>query len=97
MAVDDSGNGYVVGRVSGALPGQTALGQDDAYLRKYDSSGNEAWTYQFGSEDNDRALAVAIDETRNLYVVGGTYGNLLSQTKLVRSHDAFVIKMSVAE
>ena len=41
VAVDGSGNAYVVGRTRGALPGQTSSGGDDAFVRKYDDTGTE--------------------------------------------------------
>src|SRR5262245_45810159 len=36
VAVDVSGNAYVVGQVLGAFAGQTSAGGSDAFLRKYD-------------------------------------------------------------
>jgi outer membrane protein assembly factor BamB len=38
---------YVAGRVDGALPGQTAGFDQDAYLRKYSHDGTLSWTRQF--------------------------------------------------
>ena len=39
VAVDGSGNIYVTGRTKGNLDGQTMTGTEDAFLIKYDSSG----------------------------------------------------------
>lgn len=59
---------YVSGAVFGALPGQTHLGQNDAYLRKYDVDGNEVWTRQFGTPRHEFGEGVAADPT-GVYVV----------------------------
>lgn len=66
---------YVVGSVQGALPGQSYLNSDDAFLRKYTPTGTEVWTRQFGTGNGDRAYGVAAD-TSGVYVVGSTFGDL---------------------
>src|SRR5438093_1428893 len=48
IAVDASGI-YVAGAVAGALPGQTSAGSSDAFVRRYNSSGTEDGTFQFGT------------------------------------------------
>ena len=70
VAVDAAGNVYVVGQAEGALPGQPHFGHNDAFVRAYDSSGNELWTHQFGAQSGDFALDVAVDEEGSAYVVG---------------------------
>ena len=70
VAVDVAGNVYVAGQVGGALPGKSHFGNNDAFLRVYDSSGNELWTRQFGAQGGDFALDVAVDEDGSAYVVG---------------------------
>jgi hypothetical protein len=71
VSTDRSGNVYVAGFAGAALPGQTALGAWDAFVRKYDASGNELWTHQFGSSGYDSAW-VAVDAAGNAYVSGAT-------------------------
>ncbi len=89
--VDRAGNVYVVGRTAGALPGQTNLGGQDAFVRKYGPDGTEVWTSQFGSASNDAALGGGVDRAGNVYVVGSTEGALPGQTTL-GGKDAFVRK-----
>ncbi len=60
---------YVIGRVQGALPGQTAAGNIDAFVRKYDFSGVEIWTRQFSLNDNTEPFGIDVDDT-GIYVVG---------------------------
>lgn len=69
VAADSSGV-YIVGETQGALPGQTLVGfVGDGFLRKYDPSGTEVWTRQFGLGNRFYANAVAVDAT-GVYVVG---------------------------
>lgn len=102
VAIDTAGNVVVAGRTSGALPGQvrnedssTPSFYGDPYVRKYDASGNELWTRQFGTTRDDSATDVAVDGANNVIVVGETAGTLAgSPTTDVRS--AFVKKFDSA-
>jgi hypothetical protein len=66
---------YVVGLAQAALPGQPHFGSTDAFLRVYDLAGNEQWTRQFGTSDDDIAEGVAVDPS-GVYVAGSVYGPL---------------------
>ncbi len=94
VAIDAAGNVYVVGTIQEeALPGQTGLGDLDAYLRKYDGQGNEVWTRQFGTQSEDHATGVGVDGAGNLYVVGLTRGALPGHTGLGDvGYDAYLRK-----
>lgn len=81
VAADSMGNVYIVGNTGGTLPGQTAFGGTDAYIRKYDALGNELWTRQCGTTANDRAFGVTRDHEENVYVVGYTLGIFPGQTQ----------------
>ena len=78
MAVDASGV-YVAGFTFGTLPGQTSAGGWDAFVRKYDATGTELWTRQFGTTSLDAANGVAVDAS-GVYVAGCTDGTLPGQT-----------------
>jgi len=93
ISVDASGV-YVAGGTEGALPGQTSSGGHDAWVRKYDASGNEVWTRQFGSASVDLAGGISLDAS-GVYVTGGTYGALPGQT-YTGDQDAFVRKYDAA-
>ena len=88
-----SGAVYVCGGIIDALPGQTWYGGRDAYVRKYDSSGNPLWTRQFGTSADDEAYEVSADAS-GVYVVGYTGGALPGCTSagmtdvFVRKYDA---------
>ena len=63
---------YIVG--STILP---FFGNFDGYLAKYDSSGNLLWANDIGGSDADKAYSTAIDDSDNIYVVGGFMSNHL--------------------
>ena len=86
MAVDGSGNLYVVGYFSGSVdfdpdPAKTdvhtsANGSIDAYLSKFDANGNFLWAKTWGGGSSsslvyrDIAYGVGTDSAGNVYVVG---------------------------
>ncbi|HLF41426.1 MAG TPA: SBBP repeat-containing protein [Acidimicrobiia bacterium] len=94
VAVDGAGNVFVVGSSRATMPGQVSAGEYDPYLRKYDSTGAELWTRQFGSLDDDFAVDVAVDAAGESVVVGQTSGTFPGQTPagqldgFIRRYDA---------
>src|SRR5207244_5456486 len=90
-ALASGGSGvYVAGQTDGTLPGQTGAGTWDAFVRKYDASGTELWTRQFGTSSFELTWAVAADPS-GVYVAGTTAGALPGQTN-AGAWDAFVRK-----
>lgn len=75
VAVDGDGNVLVTGYVEGDLEGSSA-GSGDAFVRKYDSAGNEVWTRQFGTAGFDSGVGVAVDANGNVVVTGYVEGEL---------------------
>ena len=53
VAVDSSGNVYVVGYTYGELDGNTNTGASDIFVVKYNSSGTKQWTKQLGSSSQN--------------------------------------------
>lgn len=91
VAVDSSGYVYVAGKTDGALPGYATLGSTDAFLKKYDSTGNEVWTHLFGTSQDDEASSIYVDSPGNIYVAGNTTGAFPGQVNS-GSRDAFLIR-----
>ena len=56
--------------------GGTNAGGKDAWVAKYDSSGNQLWLKQFGTAADDIATDVKTDAFGNLYLTGQTAGSL---------------------
>lgn len=78
MAVDGSGNVYVVGR-SGASWGSPVNPHagpedaffEDAFVAKLNNNGDPLWhTFMGSAGENDAALGVAVDGSGNVYVSG---------------------------
>ena len=89
LAIDDAGNIYVGGWTNGAMPGQTNAGEGDAFLRKYDSEGNEVWTWQFGTAGFDEVSSIQFAGADRLYASGLTAGAISNHTNS-GARDAFV-------
>lgn len=93
IAVGDEGV-YIGGYTNGAFPGHANAGGFDAFLRKYDTDGNEMWTDQFGTPGFDDIHDVAVDSDSDdddgeddadegrtgIYVAGSVIGQLPGQT-----------------
>jgi len=92
ITVDSSNNVFVTGTTYGELDGNTNLGQSDAYVIKYSSSGNRIWTRQAGSVLNDIVTDIVSDNMGNIYITGYTYGGFDGNTYLGGDTDAFLAK-----
>jgi hypothetical protein len=92
VSSDQSGNVYVVGITTGTLPDQTSEGGQDAFIRKYDSDGDEIWTRQFGTSEFDVAQGVSTDSSGDAYVAGSTSGTFPDQTGEEYVFAAFIRK-----
>jgi len=71
MALDSSGNVYVTGESYGS-----ETSRDYATI-KYNSSGVEQWVARYNGpgNDRDRAYAIAVDSSENVYVTGQSTGS----------------------
>jgi hypothetical protein len=92
IAADSEGI-TVVGTTGGELKGNLR-GPSDAFVRRYDRSGNVVFTRQFGTPAGDSASAVAIDGG-GFTVGGGTDGDLQG-TNAGPFTDAFVRRYNAA-
>jgi uncharacterized protein (TIGR03437 family) len=89
-----SGSVYSAGTTTGAFAGQSnAGGNFDAFLVKYDTSGNAQWTRQFGTSGDDLLREAAVNDT-GAYVAGSSSGALPGQVNaggedvILRKYDA---------
>ncbi len=80
VKTDSSGEVYICGFVSGALPGQSWAGDFDAFIRKYSSGGTELWTKQFGTDSGDDISGIAIDSSGNICIGAITMGTMSGQS-----------------
>jgi hypothetical protein len=79
VAVDASGNILLAGTYEGSLRlGKTdlrAVGQTDAFLAKFDSTGLALWALTAGGGGEDSAAGVALDSAGNPHLAGSFSGN----------------------
>lgn len=83
--------------LGGGTLGQIAdtphAGDEDIYVRCYDSDGNVLWTTQFGSPKFEEALGATIDST-GIYLIGATGGQIGDDAR-VGNTDAWMGKLSL--
>jgi hypothetical protein len=89
VSADGQGNAYLAGYTTGSLNEPNAGGYD-AFVAKYDSSGNALWTHQFGTASQDQAFGVSADGMNSVYVAGSTQGALGGPN--AGGYDAFLRK-----
>ncbi len=65
LAIDASGNVYITGETA-----SFGAGYSDAFILKYDSSGNLLWDKTWGSSGNDYGKGIAIDSLGNTFITG---------------------------
>ncbi|MFG0284402.1 MAG: SBBP repeat-containing protein [Phycisphaerales bacterium JB039] len=87
VAVDSTGNAYIVGTTWGNIEG-TSAGYSDAFLAKYDSSGDQLWVRQFGTSRQDRARGVAVDHAGHVYVTGQFGAGIEDEDAFLAKYDS---------
>lgn len=77
LAIDDSGNVYVTGSSHGVS------GTADYATIGYDPNGNQLWVARYNGPENDSDVAVAIaaDNSGNVYVTGRYYLDTIKYTQ----------------
>lgn len=93
-AVDSAGNLDVLGWTAGALSGYTNAGDEDMFVRQYNSAGVETWTRQFGTPADDYSYALAVDASRTVYIGGVTGAAFPGYASFGGGYDAFLAKIA---
>ncbi len=83
VAVDSNDNIYVAGWTKGVLHGPSNAGDNDAWLAKYDTAGNQTWIRQYGTAKADEAQSITIDSNNNIILAGKTAGGDEDDTRNV--------------
>ena len=114
ICTDNSGNLYISGRTRSAnFPTQALTGaynqpthgggEFDAYILKFNSSGERIWATYYGGSNDDEGYNMCMDNSGNLYVVGRTNSvNFPTQTLTGAynqptcggNYDAFILKFN---
>lgn len=88
VAADSFGNVYVAGTLSKELADPDSS-NSDAFLAKYDATGNQLWLRRWDTSLRENGLAVATDSAGHAYLAG----RILNPTEgSIESADAFVVK-----
>lgn len=75
VAVDQAGNVFAAGDTDGEIEG-ARRGEEDAFLVKLAADGSLIWKRQLGTQDEDSAFDVAVDQEGDPVIVGSTEGAL---------------------
>ena len=73
LAADDHENIYVFGSTDSKL-GLEKKGGSDAFIIKYNQSGDLQHVWQFGTPNHDGCWGLAVDADGNMYIAGNTAG-----------------------
>lgn len=71
VATDSADAVVVAGYTSGNVGPNGGLGGEDAFARKYDSSGTLLWSWQDGTDEDERAFGVTTDWYDNVTIAIG--------------------------
>ncbi|MGW8184634.1 MAG: Ig-like domain-containing protein [Candidatus Moraniibacteriota bacterium] len=83
IAHDASGNLFIGGSFDHAIDFDgtngvdihTPVGDDDAYITKYNADGSYGWTRTFGGADTESGGGIAVDGLGNVFLTGAFRGN----------------------
>ncbi len=81
IALEGSGNIYIVGKTY-----SFGMGSSDAFIAKFDSSGNSLKNITWGGSNDDYGTSIALDGSGNIYITGYT------NTSGTDDYDAFIAK-----
>ena len=84
LITDNNGYCYVTGIFDGtcdfdpssSVNSLTSNGAHDAYIAKYDTSGNYVWAIGYGSTGDDQGYGVSVDGSGNVYGIGYYHGTV---------------------
>lgn len=100
IALDGSGNLYIAGKIDSAAAFESTelitAGGTDAFIAKYDTSGNLIWILTSGGDASDNCLDLAADPSGNIYAAGGFSSTASFGTNLLISNgneDLYIMKV----
>jgi hypothetical protein len=83
----------VVGATDGVFSDNVSSGKADGFISKLNSDGRVLWTRQFGTAQSDTILAITVDKSGTIYVVGQTYGSFDEGNPVGEGH-TFVVALT---
>ncbi len=106
VAATSTGDVYLTGYIGSSASGVDfgggpliSAGLSDVFIAKYSSTGTHLWSRRFGGTGNDQGMAIAVDSSGNVYVIGsfeGTvdFGTGLGPVTSFGLRDIFLVKYS---
>lgn len=95
VKIDSQGDIFISGVTTGDLDDNTQKGAGDIFLSKFKSNGDRIWTVQYGSYGSDIACSMDIDREDNIYIAGGTSGDLVNNAFAGDVWNIFLTKLNI--
>jgi hypothetical protein len=94
LALDPSGGVVVTGSSTAALTTTSITnGNNDAFVARYDASGNQTWIKQIQTLASNQSNAVSVDASGNIYIGGSVSGGVIGAGQVSQGKgDAFLAK-----
>ncbi len=94
VALDPKGGVVVAGSTTADLTtGAVADGNSDSFVASYDANGSQSWQTQVPTLSSNKAQAVNVDSSGNVYIGGQVTGVLGAGQTSSGSSDAYVTKL----
>ncbi|WP_339861664.1 SBBP repeat-containing protein [Paremcibacter congregatus] len=97
LVIDGNDNVVIAGQVNGELVTSDTFSGLDSFISKFDSAGEELWTYQQDTIAKDQANSLAIDANGDVIVTGSISGRLDSTTTAGGGSDIYVTRLGGAD
>jgi hypothetical protein len=78
--VNDQGDIFISGTTKGTF-GKLSYGKADCFILKLNNNGEKIFIHQFGTAEDDQCNGIDGDASSDLYVCGGTRGDLSNKNK----------------
>ena len=88
IAFTSDGGVIIGGTTSGSLNDTALAGGSDAFIQKLDADGNQEWTRQFGTNENDRLSALTIASDGSIIAAGIENGEAVVRRYAGETDDA---------
>lgn len=94
LALNPNGGVTVVGTTDAQLsPTSVVYENKDSFVSQYDSNGNQLWTTQIQTRNNNQGTSVSVDSSGNVYIGGTTTGAIGSGQVKIGGSDAYITKL----
>jgi len=95
LALDPSGGVVISGSSTADLSATSvADGNNDSFVARYDTSGNQTWIKQIQTLATNQANSVSVDASGNIYIGGAVSGGVIGAGQTAQgSGDAYLAKL----